>query len=153
MPNSFPFLSIKCIGKKSMSLFDMETKYSINLSDTTIPEPPDKKSQKGPVRRVSAYIFIPLFLNVSYAISHEEKSEPIINSVGMKMIRIQAGDFRMGQEKNGDFDEKPVHKVTIPHSFYISATEVTNSQYELFDATRLHYQFNLKWLTKPMPEL
>jgi len=71
------------------------------------------------------------------------------NSIGMKFVRIEAGTFRMGQLNTplpvevvptgldflrvGDFDEKPVHNVTITRSFYAGIFEVTNYQYELFD--------------------
>ena len=51
----------------------------------------------------------------------------------MKFVRIQPGSFLMGQEKGGDWDERPVHKVNITQSFGISVTEVTNAQYEQFD--------------------
>ena len=54
------------------------------------------------------------------------------NSVGMQMVRIEAGSFMMGQEQGGDFDERPVHEVTISKPFYMAATEVTNAQYEKF---------------------
>jgi hypothetical protein len=35
--------------------------------------------------------------------------------------------------RNGDFDEKPAHKVDITRPFYMGAFEVTNKQYEMFD--------------------
>ena len=77
------------------------------------------------------------------------------NSIGMKFARIEPGTFRMGQLKrlapevlpvieggdrggrfdllaNGDYDEKPVHKVKITKPFYMGVYEVTNKQYELF---------------------
>ena len=76
-----------------------------------------------------------------------------INSIGIKLVRIERGTFRMGQLKTlppdvlpeyrgrglfdnlseGDFDEKPVHPVQITRPYYIGAFEVTNLQYELFD--------------------
>ncbi|MHC4215634.1 MAG: SUMF1/EgtB/PvdO family nonheme iron enzyme, partial [Planctomycetota bacterium] len=79
-----------------------------------------------------------------------------INSRGMKFVRIEPGTFEMGQINTplpdevlwiisarrggrmdtfseGDFDEKPVHSVTITKPFYIGTLEVTNYQYELFD--------------------
>jgi hypothetical protein len=34
----------------------------------------------------------------------------------------------------GDFDEKPVHSVKVTKPFYVGVYEVTNKQYELFDA-------------------
>jgi len=56
----------------------------------------------------------------------------VINSVGMKMVRIEPGWFLMGSEQ-GDWDEQPVHTVTISRPFRMAATEVTNKQYEMFD--------------------
>ncbi|MHC4572919.1 MAG: SUMF1/EgtB/PvdO family nonheme iron enzyme [Planctomycetota bacterium] len=35
--------------------------------------------------------------------------------------------------RNGDFDEKPAHKVRISRPFYMGVYEVTNAQYEKFD--------------------
>ncbi|MHC4645324.1 MAG: SUMF1/EgtB/PvdO family nonheme iron enzyme, partial [Planctomycetota bacterium] len=58
--------------------------------------------------------------------------ETFTNSVGMGMVRIEPGVFSMGSE-DGDFDEVPVHNVTITQPFYISKHEVTNAQYEQFD--------------------
>jgi formylglycine-generating enzyme len=54
------------------------------------------------------------------------------NSVGMNMVRIKSGSFFMGSDE-GEYDEKPVHKVNISSPFYMSATPVTNAQYEQFD--------------------
>jgi len=54
------------------------------------------------------------------------------NSVGMTMVTVPAGEFRMGSEA-GDWDERPVHVVRITRPFEIAATEVTNAQYERFD--------------------
>src|SRR5689334_22407331 len=69
------------------------------------------------------------------------------NSIGMRLVRIQPGNFLMGfagnplpaevagqtWRTNGDFDERPDHRVTISKPFYIGAFEVTNAQYEQFD--------------------
>lgn len=60
--------------------------------------------------------------------------DAITNSVGMDLVLVQAGSFVMGSE-GGDFDEQPLHEVTITHDFYMAATEVSNAQYELFDPT------------------
>ncbi len=59
--------------------------------------------------------------------------ETFVNSVGMKIVRIEPGSFLMGQKDGGDWDEKPVHRVTITRSFWMAVTEVTNAQYEQFD--------------------
>ena len=47
-------------------------------------------------------------------------SEPL---TGMEFVRIPGGSFMMGSE-DGDFDEKPVHEVTLK-PFYMMTTEVT----------------------------
>jgi sulfatase modifying factor 1 len=72
-------------------------------------------------------------LDGTAALNSAQDSGTFVNSVGMKFVRIQPGQFMMGQEKGGDWDERPVHKVQITQSFAISATEVTNAQYEQFD--------------------
>ncbi len=56
-----------------------------------------------------------------------------VNSIGMEFVRVEPGDFSMGQEQGGDWDERPVHKVTISQAFYMAVTEVTNAQFEQFD--------------------
>jgi len=56
----------------------------------------------------------------------------LVNSLGMKMVPIEPGQFLMGSE-DGDWDERPVHAVTISRPFHMSATEVTNGQFEQFD--------------------
>jgi len=74
----------------------------------------------------------------------------------MKLVPLAAGTFTMGTSegslrsetlpdfgnrsggrmdflRHGDFDERPVHRVTISTPFHMATTEVTNYQYELFD--------------------
>ncbi len=65
------------------------------------------------------------------------------NSLGMKLVQIEAGEFLRGagdgpprsrEEWQGrDADEAPAHKVRITRSFFLGATEVTNRQYREFD--------------------
>jgi formylglycine-generating enzyme required for sulfatase activity len=57
----------------------------------------------------------------------------IINSIGMKLVLIPAGEFPMGSpdsDPDADTDEKPQHPVRITRPFYMGATEVTQGQYE-----------------------
>jgi formylglycine-generating enzyme len=66
-----------------------------------------------------------------------------INSLGQKLVRIEPGNFVMGQGEAAprtkdewlasDWDEAPAHRVTITRSFYLGATEITNTQFEHFD--------------------
>jgi len=52
----------------------------------------------------------------------------IENSLGMKLVRIEAGEFRMGSESSDS--EKPIHIVRITKPFLIGQTEVTQAQFE-----------------------
>jgi formylglycine-generating enzyme required for sulfatase activity len=71
--------------------------------------------------------------------------DSITNSLGMKLVRVEAGTFVMGEpdarpEKAAlerswvktDFDEWPAREVTISRAFYMSETEVTVEQYRKF---------------------
>jgi len=51
------------------------------------------------------------------------------NSAGIPMVAITPGSFLMGSDKGGG-DEKPVHTAVITRAFLMSATEVTQKQYE-----------------------
>ncbi len=57
----------------------------------------------------------------------------ITNAIGMRLVLIPAGKFRMGSpdsEKDRSADEGPVHEVQITRPFYLSVTPVTQEQYE-----------------------
>ena len=99
----------------------------------------------------SAIPLVTAFLLVSPAL---HAAEPVVNSIGMRLMPIQPGTFTMGQDgppledylrqkrfgemykdiDRIDFDEKPAHKVTITHSFLMGVTEVTVGQYRQFDS-------------------
>jgi sulfatase modifying factor 1 len=70
------------------------------------------------------------------------------NSLGVELVPLEGGDFQMGESTaplldaltdnrphriKGDFDEHPVHKVSISRPFFISACQITNAQYEQYD--------------------
>lgn len=74
-------------------------------------------------------------------------ADPITNSLGMKLVSVEPGSFMMGQDgppadynvkkhaakfDDADWDERPVHRVTITQPFFISATEVTQAQFRQF---------------------
>jgi len=81
------------------------------------------------------------------ALTAAAQPREMTNSAGMKLVRIDAGEFTMGSDgsplpaalatkphfKNGDFDEQPAHRVRVSRPFWIGAYEVTNAQYEQFD--------------------
>jgi len=79
-------------------------------------------------------------------IAKEASPSEYVNSLGQKMVRIEAGAFQMGNDQmvpaqklgvhslmsSGDYDERPVRRVTISQPFYMSETEVTVEQYGQF---------------------
>jgi sulfatase modifying factor 1 len=84
-------------------------------------------------------IFVICFVTVLCPLYGAAASNPaqagqtFVNSIGMKFVSITPGSFMMGQYQGGDWDERPVHKVNITQPFAVSATEVTNVQYEQFE--------------------
>jgi formylglycine-generating enzyme required for sulfatase activity len=67
------------------------------------------------------------------------------NSIGMKMLQIESGEFSMGESNRtppslggpsysdrGDWDERPVHRVKISKSFFMAETPVTIEQFKQF---------------------
>ncbi len=46
---------------------------------------------------------------------------------------LQRFHVNLDHVRNGDFDEHPVHRVTINEAFYMAVHEVTNAQFEMFD--------------------
>jgi len=77
------------------------------------------------------------------------------NSIGMKMVRIEPGHFRMGTGDeplpeeltignslfpHGDIDEHPQHEVKITQPFYMGMFQVANAQYEQFDPTHKEFR-------------
>jgi formylglycine-generating enzyme required for sulfatase activity len=86
------------------------------------------------------------FLFIALAFARAEERE-VTNSIGVRLVRIEPGTFSMGQAgpaadyrmqrhpakfDDADWDEHPVHRVTISTAFYLGATEVTVAQYRQF---------------------
>ena len=56
---------------------------------------------------------------------------PVVNSIGMRFVPIQAGTFTMEDADNGPAHHTgPVHKVTLTQPFELGVYEVTQQQYE-----------------------
>src|SRR5262249_10160172 len=51
------------------------------------------------------------------------------NSIGMELVLIPSGEFKMGWD-SGRPDEKPVHNVVISKAFYLGKYEVTQAQWQ-----------------------
>ena len=78
--------------------------------------------------------------------SCSSKKKLFTNSIGIKFVLIPHGSFKMGESNridakklggpkyliHGDYDEHPVHKVIISHSFYMSVSQVTVKEFKKF---------------------
>jgi formylglycine-generating enzyme required for sulfatase activity len=107
------------------------------------------------IARLAIIVAIGAVLNSS--IRHETwATEPknIVNSIGMKLIEIPAGEFMMGAEEDRAetlnifpyYDpvcldsELPRHRVRITKSFYMGQFEVTVGQFQKF-SNEMRYKF------------
>jgi sulfatase modifying factor 1 len=101
--------------------------------------------------RLSLWLLLPLFITAApvKTTPTATTATPVAetNSIGVKLILIEPGSFRMGQDgpaadynvkvhaakfDDADGDEKPAHPVTLTAGFKIGATELTLSQYRRF---------------------
>jgi len=84
-----------------------------------------------------------------------EEFEKIIDlgdGVTMKLVRIPAGQFVMG-DPNGEADERPLTCVQIEQPFWMGAFEVTNEQYHKFDPSHNSGFFNKRYQSYDGPGL
>jgi len=73
-----------------------------------------------------------MILLVACAVQAQKPGDVIVNSIGMDLVYIPAGSFEMGSpyDEKGHQQEEPLRKVTLTKAFRISATEVTQAQWE-----------------------
>jgi formylglycine-generating enzyme len=90
------------------------------------------------------------------------ESKHIVNSVGMKMVRVEAGDFMMGSQQSGEeiadrfggrfwatesdlHNEQPRRRVRITRPFFVGVHEVTREKFAQFiDAERRRRAYGTK---------
>jgi len=73
--------------------------------------------------------------------TREVKQNEFVNSLGMKLVLIPAGEFSMGSGK--DFNDGPVHRVSITSPYYMSVFETTQVQYRQimnYNPSWFHYR-------------
>ena len=73
-----------------------------------------------------------------------EKTVDLGGGVRMKLVRIPAGEFVMG-DSTGELDEQPVARVVIKRPFWMGAYEVTNEQYNRFDSAHNSGRFTKRY--------
>lgn len=70
----------------------------------------------------------------------------LVNSLGMRFVRVPAGTFTMGPDTHRIFDIQKAHTVKISRAYYVAATEVTNAQ---FTAVFPSYRADLNYSPDP----
>lgn len=91
--------------------------------------------RRGVFSLISAAICTVAVIPLPTVLSADDAATPqtIANSIGMKLVRIPAGEFLMGSagdDAGGRDDEKPQHRVRISKPFYMGAYEVTQAEFE-----------------------
>ena len=95
--------------------------------------------------------FLALLTGAVWLVARGQDSAAYTNSLGMRMLPIKPGTFRMGEAQatpkavfgqaeylvRGDWDEHPVHEVSISYPFSIADEEVTIEQFRTFRANYL----------------
>ncbi len=64
--------------------------------------------------------------------------DPVVNSVGMLLVPIPAGEFQMGspESETDRYDNETQHKVKVTRPFHLGVFEITQQQYEKVMGTR-----------------
>ena len=73
----------------------------------------------------------PAFLSYAQALDVPASSDAVVNSLGMRMVRVPAGSFPMGSLPGSPMrqEEELPHRVTLSRAFRIASTEVTQRQW------------------------
>jgi len=113
------------------------------------------KEAKAPTGFFASLAAAIMFLTCSLQAVQLPTDPVYLNSIGIKLVRIEPGAFRMGFEgkplperlltkkghfHSGDFDEHPAHRVQITSPFYMGICEITNAQYEQFDPNHRNWR-------------
>lgn len=74
------------------------------------------------------WLLIGMCLSVALTLdAHAEEPKVVVNSIGMKLMPISAGEFTMG---DNDWQNNKPHPVRITKPFFMQSTLVTQSQYK-----------------------
>lgn len=72
-------------------------------------------------------------LSGSHPVTKLTPPPTITNSTAMRFVRVPAGEFEMGapeSERGSKSSERPQHTVRFPEAFYLSATPITQAQFD-----------------------
>lgn len=87
--------------------------------------------------------------NAQLALGYFQMKMPVTDEITLDLVKVPSGQFIMGSTNNAD--EMPQSSVKIEKSYWIGRVEITNKQFQTFDAThdsrdedRHGYQFGRK---------
>ncbi len=90
------------------------------------------KKKKKLVLMITCAVLVSFVAAILIFKRKKEKPAPEEPYRDIEWVRIPAGEFEMGDDKNiGEADERPLHKVHL-NEYYISKYEVTFEQYDKF---------------------
>jgi len=115
----FSVLAVVILGLSSCSS-EVELTYIPDRFDSSGQTAPDGGQTAAPDLRA---------LRSRMSVEQLEVGSPVVNSAGMLMMPIPAGEFLMGSQDVQHSLCRPVHRVTLSESFYLGAFEVTQQQY------------------------
>jgi formylglycine-generating enzyme required for sulfatase activity len=105
--------------------------------------PVAKRARRGVI--VGLFCLATLWADSRGAFAQKDAGQPWVNSIGMKLTFIPAGEFQMGSRlssaqiarrfglKAEDYEnEHPLHRVKITNPFYLGVHEVTVGQFHKF---------------------
>ena len=98
--------------------------------DVTAAPPPTKPAAAAPTSGPAPAAGSPSSAPAAAMPANPKPGQAMVNSVGMKLIYIPPGEFRMGSDPSepGRHDDETAHDVKITRGFWIGATEVTQAQ-------------------------
>jgi formylglycine-generating enzyme required for sulfatase activity len=82
---------------------------------------------------MSRFFFALILFGLSTGVGFgQEVTVELTNSIGMKLVRVSKGTFKMGSPESdeGRCENEVQHQVTLTKDFYLGITEVTQAQYQ-----------------------
>jgi formylglycine-generating enzyme required for sulfatase activity len=79
-----------------------------------------------------------------------QQSIDLGSGVTLKLVRIPAGEFIMGCD-DAEADESPAARVVIPRDYWMGSCEITNEQFQRFDAGHFSGYFTKRSLSNDGP--
>lgn len=112
-------------------LVDSDELYRYALDKVATTAQRELNGQQTPVRQIPPDVIGVFALSRPAVGPPRQPSKLSVNSIGMKLVLVPAGEFTMGSPPgDGADNERPAHRVAISRPFYLGQTEVTQRQFE-----------------------